>query len=109
MLHTFADWYKNHLEELKDYFDDVEFEPPSTIPTDKDARFIDFHNECFWGRITVWDSGEIDAELLETENAETVFYQSRACVSPSDLLETLNMFLKTIISKTGSSTRTDPT
>jgi hypothetical protein len=70
----FYSWFKEHKEELlnKGIATDLISEPTLT---DNPAIFADHISSTRMGRVTVWNSGLIEMEIVEQNASETVYYQ----------------------------------
>jgi hypothetical protein len=70
----FYSWFTEHKEELlnKGIATDSISEPTLT---DNPAIFADHLSSTRMGRVTVWNSGSIEIEIVEQNTSETVYYQ----------------------------------
>ncbi|MEO2075981.1 MAG: hypothetical protein ABGX20_11485 [Bacillus sp. (in: firmicutes)] len=73
MKELFFSWFKEHKEELlkRGIKTDLILEPTMT---DNSAIYADHISSGRMGRVTVWNSGLIDMEILDQNSGETIFY-----------------------------------
>lgn len=93
MLHEFDQWVALNKPTLKSKGMSVEFTRPETI-SDKCSAYLDVGTSTHLARVTLWDSGECDMEILDSESEETVLFDHRVFQKPEDVAVALDAFLK---------------
>lgn len=58
-------------------------------PSDNSAMRLDFETMKLLGRVTVWESGHCDMEVLSIDNGECVFYEHHQFISELEFHRTL--------------------
>jgi hypothetical protein len=58
-------------------------------PTDNTAMCLDFESPIHLGRITAWESGECDIEVLEAASGETVLFEHHQASNEGEFHELL--------------------
>lgn len=66
------------------------------VQTDKPGGYIDITSDRYFARVTVWETGECDLELMDKETGEENSYESCVCRSVLELRVKLNNFAKRV-------------
>ena len=74
MEELFYSWFKENKEELLNRGIETDLILEPTL-TDNPAIFADHFSSTKMGRVTVWNSGSIDIEILDKFSGDTVFYK----------------------------------
>ncbi|MEW9122687.1 MAG: hypothetical protein AB2421_08235 [Thermotaleaceae bacterium] len=74
MEELFYSWFKEHKEDLLKTGIATELISEPTL-TDNPAIFADHFSSTRMGRVTVWNSGSIEIEVVEQDASETVYYK----------------------------------
>jgi hypothetical protein len=70
----FYSWFKEHKDELLNKGVATDLISKPTL-TDNPAIFADHLSSTRMGRVTVWNSGSIEIEIVEQNTSETVYYK----------------------------------
>lgn len=91
MITTFRTWYDRNCSNLQRLFEETEFREASPeIKVDKSSARIDFSNKKVLGRLSVWDTGECDLDILKVDTGESLIYEYRKSANMDELESNLN-------------------
>ena len=85
MIDVFEGW----IRAKKDWFEKMGLQyevTKSPLHIDKPSERIDFDNEKFLSRITVWETGECNLEVLDVETGMTIL-DSDFVLQPNNVLD----------------------
>jgi len=66
------------------------------IKTDKNAVYVDVDSKNCLARITIWDSGECDREVLDAKTGERILYEYLYFNNLTELQKLLEVFFQKI-------------
>ena len=94
MLNFLPKWVESKKEILAD--ENFDFEVSPILGEDKKARYIDLFNNKIAARVTVWETGETEFEVIDSETSKDVLNKSMK-IEECQLDGKLNWWLSEII------------
>lgn len=85
-------WAKRILPSLKQLGIDAIFSTP-TENTDNNSIHADFDTNEYIGRITLWESGECDMEILDIVSEDTILSKHYVFVHQEDAEQAVSEFI----------------
>ena len=92
-LRKLVDWFNAQEVHLKRKGVRLNIRRP-TQETDNNALYIDADSSDYMGRMTCWESGACDWEILRVKTGETIYYQRRDIDSLQDLYDIAEEFCR---------------
>ena len=88
------EWLKNWFEDNKQIFEEkkIKFSFSELINenTDKPSQYVDIDTKNRMARISLWETGECDFEIIDNETAKQLHWQNRVLGTQQDLSNFLN-------------------
>ncbi len=69
-----------------------------SAPSDNNSTRADFDTSNGIGKITLWESGDCDFELLDVNTEKTILWENQMIHSTDKLDEAINIFIDKLIS-----------
>jgi hypothetical protein len=101
-IHVVAD----ELRELLEKCDAYVVEAKQCEPTDNPAVYIDFKDPEYWARITAWESGHCDSEILRISDGHQVSWLHQQVTSEDEYVAAVKSTLSKM--RIDSSLRQEP-
>jgi len=70
-------------------------------PTDNDGIAVDYLSKICLGRVSVWESGDVDMEILNISSEEVLFYKHYDSLKTVDFNKLLQEFFDVMQHGTG--------
>lgn len=92
MLDAFQNWFTLRKASLEEEGFEIHIvRPPGN--TDKNSMYVDIDMEKHIGRITLWETGECDQQIINVDSEETVIYKIDSFESVSEMEEGIAKFI----------------
>ncbi|MEJ7615853.1 MAG: hypothetical protein WKF30_02505 [Pyrinomonadaceae bacterium] len=93
MLDKFEEWLRLNELRLRDRNVRIDLIRPE-VSSDKKGAYVDIDTDLLMARVTLWDTGECDTEIIDNKADETILYEHVIVPSPRELPSILDSFFK---------------
>lgn len=91
MLNEFEEWFTLNEPLLRDRNVRIQLTRPE-VSSDKNSVYVDVDTDSRMARVTLWDTGECDMEVINPETEETILYEHTVLQSSKELSAALESF-----------------
>lgn len=74
IIDKFEEWLRFNEPQLKDKNIRIEITRPE-VSSNKESAYVDIDTDSLIARVTLWDTGECDMEIIDPETDETTLYR----------------------------------